>query len=221
MRIVSNKLLLLIFSGICLAQSACTAGPDAKSDVLANGRPVGEIRGTALVNAQIKRRLLTEESAEGFQIERVAGPEVFSMRGLLGEYATGSAHTEFRGGEPNPFGMLLWHQVAARFAEGLGSICDQPTGSRTVKFFGTGTYTLTDGFGEKLAANCAKDLSEAELKTNAISLWRAFMGIGASVEEAPYAAFFSGSEFTAANSSERVAAMVLTMVLNPHFLLEK
>jgi hypothetical protein len=216
-----SALIPVLLAAVCTVQTGCTSGPEANSETFANGRPVGEIRGTALVNAQIKRRLLTEESADGFQIERVAGPEVFSLRGLLGEYSTGSAHTEFRGGEPNPFGLLLWHQVAARFAEGLGSICAQPQGTRSVKFFGTDAFTLTDAFGDKLAANCEQNLTEAELKSNATSLWRAFVGIGASGEENVFASFFSGADFVPANPSERVTAMVLTMVLNPHFLLEK
>lgn len=219
MRLIAQVIVFIALG----SQYACTSAPENHSEVMANGRPVGEIRGIALVNAQIKKRLLTQESAEAFQIERVAGQEIYSLRGLLGEYSTGGAHSEFRGGEPNPFGLLLWHQVGARFAEGLSKLCDSPQGARNVQFLGTGSFTLTDAFADKLVANCNKDLSETELKTNASGLWRAFMGIGAGTEEGPWVDAFAaqGGELTGMSGAERVSAMILTMVLNPHFLLEK
>jgi len=216
---------LTVFSVLAVALTACTSGDETHSVPLANGRAVGEIRGTMLINKQIQRRILDSDDnlTDTFQIEMVAGPEVFSMRGLLGEYSEGGAHAEFRGGEANPFGMLLWHQVAARFAEGLGRICESTNVERSLKFFGSSGFMMSQSFAEKLAANCDSSLSVVELKANASGLWRAFMGIGASSEEGPWIDFFTdtNSGFISANGSERVSAMILSMMLNPHLLLEK
>lgn len=209
---------------ICLL-SACTSSPESDSSPYANGRPVGAVRGTLLVNKQIQRRLLdtSVDSTDYFQIEQVAGDDIYNMRGLLGEYSEGGAHAEFRGGEPNPFGMLLWYQVAARFAEGLGGICQATPGDRTLNFFSNGTFFMSAAFAAKLSANCDRTLAEADLKANASSLWRSVIGIGADAEQEAWTGFFTdaNSGFVPGGDSERISAMVLAMILNPHFLLEK
>lgn len=192
------------------------------SELQANGVAVGDVRGTALINKTIRTRLLDQsaQSTFTFEIERVAGNEIYNMRRLLGQFSEGTAHTEFHGGEPNPFGLLLWHQVLSRFAEGLGRVCDAPD-SPTVTFsLGGGSMQLSASYHAKLKDACKL---EGDKKAVLSKLWRATVGFGAPAEEAAFVELFAadGSELLALAPKARMEAMILAMAMNPHFLLEK
>lgn len=220
-----TKHLALVLAALALTAACRTVNPeDNASIVLSTGRPVGEVRGTALVNELIKTRLLNPEdlNTETFQIEMAAGFEIFAMRGLLGQYTEGGSSSTFRGGEPNPFGLMLWHQVIAKLSTGIGQSCAQSEGPAQVET-GNGFYSFNASFSGKLKAVCAWPATDEEQNAAASKLWRSVMGIGAAEEELAFKAFFVGSEspLKDATREQRVEAMFVAMMMNPHFLLEK
>lgn len=210
-----------------IAFTACSSTQtDQGSTVKSNGHAVGEIRGTAFVNKQIQNRALDKNqmSTFNFRIQELAGNQLLTLAHLLGEYVESGAHHDFKGGEPNPFGMLLWHQVIDGFAQGMGSYCVSNDDTRTVTFTkNNAQYTLHPKFHEKLLAACTPT-DDVELQTKvAKDLWNAFVGYGAAEERDAFAAFFTAPEspFAMASAQERVTAMFTAMMMNPHFLLEK
>lgn len=200
----------------------CTGPADDVSTVMSSGRPIGEIRGTELINKMIRTRLLDADvmSTSSFGIEKVAGYEIYSLKAMLGQYTEGTPTIEFRGGEPNPFGLLLWQQVIARFAEGLAGTCE--SGSGQVSFYDGTSVTLAPAFNDSLLAACSWSAEEAGRKAVAGKLWRGMAGFSAPEEETAFASFF-GTDASVSDMSgkDRVAAMVIATFLNPHVLLEK
>lgn len=211
----STALTLLVFAASCGRPDGANEGI---STTKANGVPVGDVRGTALIDKTIKTRMFdaTAAGTAGFEVAKIAGFEIYSLKALLGQFAEGTAQTSFKGGEPNPMGLLLWHQVMTRFAQGMAGYCADPSVG-AITFFDGSKATLHPAFAAKLKSACLKE-EGAEAK-----LFTAVMGFGAAAEQAPFEALFAGasSEFANASAKDRVEAMFVVMTLNPHFLLEK
>jgi hypothetical protein len=211
-----------------MALAACSGDKlqEQDSSLQSNGHAVGEVRGTAFINKQIQNRVFDKNqvSTFNFKIQTLAGSQLQTLAHLLGEYVESGTHHEFKGGEPNPFGMLLWHQVIDSFADGLGSYCLNNDDTRVVSFAKTGaSFTLHQKFSDKLLATCAwgdnLELQQAAAK----DLWNGFIGYGAKEERDAFVGFFAATDsaFAMASAEERVSAMITAMMLNPHFLLEK
>lgn len=218
-----HRKVLLAFGALLLA-FACSRADGPSSDVMSTGRPVGDVRGTALIDKLIRARLLDEgdASALNFRVEKLGGPEIEQLKALLGQYADGGS-SDFRGGEPNPFGMMLWHQVVTRFGQGMGAFCATPDGTDQVTFTYGGSAKLNAAFAKKLRTACAwPEAADARLDA-AQQLWRGVMGYAVPDEEAAFKELFVGAQspFAGATTAARVEAMFVAMMLNPHFLLEK
>lgn len=213
--------------GIFALALACSdLSNETTSETNANGHAVGEIRGTASVNKQILNRALDKGqiSSFNFRIEQLGGNDLLTLAHLLGAYVESGAHHDFKGGEPNPFGMLMWHQVSDAFAKGIGSHCKTADANRLVTFEKTNaSFTLHKKFSDRVLAVCNWGDTN-ELRTEAAkNLWNGFVGFGAAGERKAFIEFFASetSPFAKVGGEERVSAMITAMVLNPHFLLEK
>jgi hypothetical protein len=219
---------------------ACAPPPEeqpaaAESEV--TGVPIGQIRGAADVSSTLRVRLLdaADPRSASFDVARVAGRSAFALRRQLGAFVQAGTTTEYQGGTPTPFGMMLWHQLLGRFTAAVAQTC--VTGDPTIRLpaYAAPTaagepgaeFRLAPPVAARVAAACAFAGGEGPRRATAGALWDAVMGIGGSV--APEKAAFvdevarAGSPLGAdeADGKERVSGMLLMMLLNPHFLLNK
>ncbi|WP_394844815.1 hypothetical protein LZC95_48185 [Pendulispora brunnea] len=225
---------VLACSGV--AAAGCQKGTGTDESVgtseAAAGIPVGDIRGTALVNKSLQTRLFDPQAptTQSFAIEKLAGDDVERLRSFLGQWVTAGTQSKFQGGEPNPFGLVLWHQVIAAFAKGMGGICDTP-GAVDVTFPGVSapdaspsgatTAKLHRNVAPKIAKVCTFEGDDAAKKDAARALFHAVVDDELPEEDAAFADFFAGPDYAQAPGKKRVEAMFTALLLNPHFLLTR
>ncbi|WP_394831584.1 hypothetical protein LVJ94_34230 [Pendulispora rubella] len=214
-----------------MAAAGCQRGAGADESVgtseAAAGIPVGDIRGTALVNKSLQTRLFDPQAptTQSFTIEKLAGDDVGKLRAFLGQWVTAGTQSKFQGGEPNPFGLVLWHQVIASFAKGMGGVCDTP-GTVDVTFPGVSgapasAAKLHRNVAPKIAAACTFEGDAAAKKEAARALFHAVVDDELPEEDTAFADFFAGPDYAQAAGKTRVEAMFTAMLLNPHFLLTR
>jgi hypothetical protein len=228
----------LLAPALALAALACTARTDETDRSMSEvtGVPIGQLRGAADVSSTLRVRLLDpgDPRSTSFDVARVAGGALFGLRRQLGAFVPAGTGSEYQGGVPTPFNMMLWHQVLGRVAIAFGDTC--ASGDAALRFpayFASGpdpdvaTFRLFPSVAEKVAAACAFGGAEADRRAIAGSLWDAVMGVGGSLA-AEKAAFVDdvarpGSPLSSdgATPAQRVTSIVLAMLLNPHFLLNK
>ncbi|WP_394851197.1 hypothetical protein [Pendulispora rubella] len=217
-----------------MAVAGCQKGADESlgTSESAAGIPVGDIRGTELVNKSLQRRLFDPQAptTQSFAIEKLAGRDVEQLRAFLGQWVTAGTQSKFQGGEPNPFGLVLWHQAIAAFARGMGGVCDTP-GTLDVTFPGVSTADasppvattakLHRNVAPKIAKVCTFQGDDAAKKEAARALFHAVVDDELPDEDAAFADFFAGPEYAQAPGKKRVEAMFVAMLLHPHFLLTR
>jgi hypothetical protein len=234
------KLSLLIPSAIALSLSlGCSTShePIAASESAVSGVPIGEVRGVVDVTNALRIRLFddTDPTTAKLDVSRVAGP-VFKLRKQLGVFATEGTTSTYLGGTPTPLRMTLWHQVFARFATAMGTAClaEMPAGTVSFQTYAEGPqgdYSVMKSFKlhpdvyAKVKSTCAFAGDETARRKVASDLFDAVMGYGGTLapEKAAFEAEFAteGSPTVTASPSDRVADMMLALLLNPHFLLAK
>jgi hypothetical protein len=191
------------------------------------GVAIGEVRGVVDITKTLRTRLFDEADPQTikFDVSRVAGP-VFRLRKQLGVFALEGTSSSYLGGTPTPLRATLWHQVMGRFAAAVGEMCLDPSSNKlTFAAYASGpngeivapsSFRLRPAVASLVGKVCTANDEEA---TGA--LFDAFMGLGGTLaaERASFVTAFSAGGSPV--PKDRVAEMVLAMLLNPHFLLAK
>jgi hypothetical protein len=233
-----NRRLTLISLAIALA--ACSRGSDGaeSSEHDLAGVPIGQVRGVVGISDTLRTRLLddTDPATPTFSVDRVAGRPIFRLRRQLGVFAQAGTQTEFQGGTPTPFNIALWHQVFARFGDGVANTCDAGSADFDLSLYDDAAsefepappgkrFRLFPTVAEKIKATCTFEGDQAARRASAGAVWDVVMGRGGSLAEEKEAFLVrfaaDGSPFIAAPAKDRVRSMLVAMLLNPHFLLAK
>jgi hypothetical protein len=221
-------------------------GNEASSGSNIDGVPVGQVRGGVEISDALRVRLFddSDNATATFQIERVAGDSIFGLKKHLGAFAQSGTQTDYQNGIPTPFSAALWHQVFASFADAFGNACAGDTTHVTFNTyttlsdnsgfgfgFGGGgsfsspkTFTLFPTVATKLAAVCKGDADLDARKKADGAFFDAVMGFGGSLAAERTAflkTFAEGDAFVKATPKERVSSMLMAILFDPHFLLEK
>src|SRR5262249_2527100 len=136
--------------------------------------------GVALVNGMIRTRMLAEDSptTASFELERVGGEPFYEQRAALGQFDALGADNVYRGGEPNPFGMLLWYHLTRILSDAVGDVCE--SGSKNIVLNGA-EYTLSDRFFSRVRSACTS--SEDSVLGE---LWSAVLSFGLTGERTAF-----------------------------------
>jgi hypothetical protein len=207
--------------------AACTdSEPIDTTESTINGVPVGEVRGVVDISNTLRTRLFDDAdmAAATFDISRVAGDAMFGLREHLGVFAQVGSVTEYQGGLPTPFSMTMWHQVFGRFADAVGQRCGRDAALAFPVYAGGGAaFRLAAPVAQKFDAACIFSGDESARRHTTAAVWDAVMGRGSTLaeEKAAFEAEFAadGSPWVTEAPEERLASMMLVMLLNPHFLL--
>lgn len=185
------------------------------------GTPVGEFVGGPAIQQIVWENLLdqNELSSKTFRVSRILGSGVFQQRGLLGGNADEGDRFEFRGGVPNPLGVLLWYKTMRTFAGSFGKLCDQPVESRTLTFPRSfDAPIIRTDLNETLRRICNAPATTDDLT----KLWRTVIGIGLDDEKAAFlAAFGPDTPDTFDTGSLRVESVMVALLMNPSLLLQQ
>jgi hypothetical protein len=204
-----------------------------------SGVPIGDVRGVVDITKTLQTRILANTPTAGtFDVSRVAGP-VFRLRKQLGVFALEGTTSTYQGGTPTPLRATLWHQVMGRFAAAMGGLCDADPATAAAgdvtfvayadgpngDFIGPKTFRIRPEVAGMIRNACTFQGDEAARAALAGDLWDAFMGLGGtlSVERLAFVteSAADGAPLLHATPKDRVSNMVLSMLLNPHFLLAK
>ena len=214
----------------------CDKVADQASSLDASASSQGNIRGVVKVNDDIRYAFLTEANSEAaqvsdpseFAIEAQGHVAIYKLRSLMGLAADFSQ--EFTGGEPNPFGMTLWHQSVASFARNLANYCTNEDAiieinkvETSSSFFGT-TFSedsrnvqLKEEFADNLGKICTQQDDEAlEWIWMDLVGFDAFGGVETWINH-----FGEGADWSGVSAEERVEATLTGMMLSPSFLLNQ
>lgn len=216
---------ILITFALVTSLSACRTPDDTRSAALLEGenRPVGEFVGVPGIR-QVFREQILAAGAPGtanFDPLKAVGTGFVINASLLGASTNKGVNNDFRGGTPNPVGLLLWYKVFRTFSDAVGESCASP--SPNINVGGPGQVTLAADFAQAVATLCKQDSSNAEQQQAARTLWRTAIGLGAPDEELVFVEdVTAGALGNASNptADKRVSNVLTALFMNPYFLLE-
>lgn len=216
-----------IYLTTALALAAVGCRPHQKIDgakvLEGGGRPIGEFVGTPAIRQVFREQILDQQAAtsKSFDVLSVAGKGIQENAKLLGAVADGGEQNEFRGGAPNPVGVLLWYKVFKIFSDAVGTSCGTDDRIITVGPVGT-KVTLSPEFHGAVKSLCDAAVPPADREKAAAALWSIVAGDGAAAEGEVYAKATATlwSPESMPDAKARVSAMLVGAFMNPYFLLE-
>lgn len=215
---------VLLFSILLPLLAACRSKEDVSSPH-SSGRPVGELKGLAQINVVMRTRVLDPFDARTaeFHIEKLGGRNVARLAALFGDYQSEGASNEFRGGEANPFGMMLWSHTLGIFAAQLGASCKAPADSAAIvvedDFDGSVRFRLNPQLQSILVRLCAQPSSREATTNVAQELWMQIMAFDAPFAELTAFRDFAGERHAMGGAAgELVTDSVYGILMSPYFL---
>ena len=216
--------LLFLFSATMIGCERNNIDNQEESDLYSNDRPIGEMKGVALINKHLRSKIKKSESGD-FNIASAAGNQIKTMGIYLG---LPDKNGNFSGGLPGPFGIVLWHQVIDSLATSLGNHCKDLEGSktsRTIRIRQGGVITsflLVEDFSEAILDVCQwnEQTSEKVKKSTAKVLWKEFMGFGSEASSS-FIEMAKDPEIASLSKEERLRHMFTVLMFEPEFLLSR
>lgn len=218
---MKTPLLLALGFGVTLAvaMSGCkTTSPQGAAVKEGGGRPVGEFLGAPALQQALVENLFdqTDLGTKQFQLSRVLGDGIDAQKTLLGGNDTDGDRFDFRGGVPNPLGVLLWYKTMKSLAATLGTVCAQAPTDRVLNLVRSKQKpVLRTDFHATVRKICDAPPTEVELN----QMWKFVIGFGQDDEKTAYKDQFKAN--AEADGAKRVEAIALTLLMNPSFLLQQ
>ncbi len=212
MKIASILLTILVAAG------CKTAAKQVSTVKEGGGRPVGEFIGAPAIQQILWENLFDqgEPGTKSFQVSRVLGDGVFAQKGLIGANETDGDRFEYRGGVPNPLGVLLWFKTMKTLAASMGELCAQAPEARTLSFKRSKDKpVLRADFNLLVRKLCDGTPADGDLE----KAWKIVVGYGLDDEREAFKNQFKAS--TEANAAKRVEDVMLALLMNPSFLLQQ
>ena len=173
----------------------------------------GEYRGYEAVNTILAERLISPDSPFGLAvylgepIQRIDN----SLRDLLGTYNGSVLGSKFRNGKANPVSILLWYTAFEGLARDIVSRCEGEAKS---------SQKFSERFVQSLMPLCNWPSGDSKSDSTLFAFWVSLMDFDAPEEEfLAWKAYFTSSESSL--YKEVISAMVISIFMNPHFLLKK
>lgn len=202
---------------LALGTGCRTVSPNAADVKEGVGRPVGEFRGAPALQQALVENVFDKSDlgTKQFQIARILGDGINDQKTLLGGNETDGDRFDYRGGMPNPLGVLLWYKTMKTLAQSFGTVCAQPAGDRTVNLVRSKQKPkLRPDVYAAVQKVCAAQPTDAELD----QMWRFVVGFGLDEEKA---AFKTELKNVPGDGAKRVEAMMTVLLMNPCFLLQQ
>ena len=228
-------MLRYILQSACIALTTatltigCADTNDSPSATKAQGQPKGTMRGVDSIEKQITSNLMGPMS-QNFKLTYVAGRSVSQMQNLLGAWIETNQGSRFLGGEPNPFGLVLWSEIFSRFATTAAERCNLPQGSDDLSISfdnyadGFSFFSVSSNFAKVIDDLCQSASEEAlenssRHRQHLNAVWYLIMGFSApDSERKAFVEYFEGVK--GIESEQYVEDILLAIFLNPYFLLE-
>lgn len=164
-----------------------------------------QYKGLAAVSKELSARL----APPGWTLDLDDFAPAEDLEDLLGTWASFGSEHAFRNGVPNALTLAIWHMTFAAFAQTMGASCAAPQ------------LVFHQRFLETLRAVCAWPADSAKSEATMSAFWLAVMGYNA--PESEYRAWrdFFLASYGDRPADETIAAMTLSVTMNPHFLLHR
>ena len=160
--------------------------------------------------AAISKELSTRIAAPGENLDLDRFIPAEDMEDFLGTWTTFGTEHSFQNGLPNPVSMAIWHVTLSGFAKSVGGSCETPQLEFHPRFLAL------------LKKLCAWPAPEAQTETVLLDFWWSIMGHNAPQQEyLAWRDFLLGPSYRRRPAAETIAAMTLTITMNPYFLLHK
>ena len=203
---------------IAAALGACkTTSPTASAVKEGGGRPVGEFIGGPSIQQILWENLFDQSAAatKKFQVTRVLGKGVYAQKGLIGANDVDGDRFDYRGGVPNPLGVLLWYKTMKALASSMGAVCAQAPDDKTLVFARSADRpVLRADVYALLRKLCTAPAADADLE----QAWKTVVGYGLDDERAAFKAQFKDVD---GDGAKRVEGIMLSLLMNPSFLLQQ
>jgi len=184
------------------------------------------LRGYTQINRLIHERIAQRN---GFHVgqyllgQSTSSPQNGDLLSLLGTYDGSDTSAAYANGDPNTVNMLLWYIDLNMFAEDIALQCAPPAHEEILlqddpKVF---PLKLNPDFMAVLQPLCAWPNDAAKTDAVLYAFWSAILGFDAPPEEfqAWKTYFLTDPEYTTASPAKLIAAMSLSAMFNPYFLL--
>jgi hypothetical protein len=170
-------------------------------------------KGYVEITKAINDRLF--KSPGSFDFKRYLGGEgTTDLSPLLGVYEGEGVDGGFRNGAPNATNMFLWYYSLSSFAKSVASAC-----TRSPEPMVEG---LNATFLSAVKAFSAWPEASARSDEAFLGLWRSTMGYDAPDSEfEAWKEFFRGPGYAGATPPALVRELLVSVLMNPHFLLRK
>jgi len=210
-------------------------GEDANREAarpLTSDTPINEgianYRGYLAINALVMDRMIVEQPwfnigyyLNGFSFSS-GDDTVEGLPALLGHYEGNGLDSGFRNGKPNAINVVLYHLLMSSLAVDLASRCatGSPTPPPAPDRPGP-MITLRPEFRAAIAPVCAWPETTAMSDEALLGLWLAVMKFDAPSTEFAAWKEFVRSEYSSRTAAESLPDMLLAILMNPHFLIQK
>ena len=186
---------------------------DAQTTVDASSTPKGQYRGYYAVERHIQSTVLDAAVARDFRLSRYVADDHDSIYPLMGAYQSENGTTTFINGDPNNMNFVIWHVAISSLARDVSRLC------RTQ--IGTG---LSQEIKDILLHLCQWPENYARDEVWLQRLWLQVMGYRAPESEMQsFVSYFLSEDmpYYQSDAEEVIEAMMVAIMLNPYYLLER
>ncbi len=211
-RLMGGAFCLLLMTG-------CTA-PDEASSLHAGGSRIGLFKGIDAITEMLRIGTIHPDDRDNFDFRKIVdeGNVVDPLSPLLGAFVGGSGDSKMDNDEPHSISMMLWKGNFEKLAKIIALNCQHPDAAsiKTNEI----DVRLHPRFAAALLSSCASLNESTEVSDD---IWNGVMGWEAPAAELEAWKIFlslNRDAINALSAEERLSMLLMSLFLNPYFLLE-
>lgn len=220
---ISKKLVSNVFVvSLLLGLSSCNnQAPLSSTTKAPHGNAIGGYKGYNAINADLNQRVFKNVDIIIFLQPSAPLQEIGPLSSLLGSFSGQGSGNKFTNGTPNATNMLLWNLLMTNLAKHIGEQCDHVR-NKTTAYIGGQAIELQPIFKNILSFLCPMGKeTNAPILDLSQTFWLQVMGYQASYDEYQAWLQYVSDNKEGLSGKDRVEAMMLSLLMNPYYLLEQ